>query len=62
MLDVYDEIEGYFNLLIERIHLIAQQRCVSTTQPHFYHHQLFVCDLFKYFLTNLILICRHVLR
>jgi vacuolar protein sorting-associated protein IST1 len=26
MLDVYDEIEGYFNLLIERIHLIAQQR------------------------------------
>jgi len=28
MLDVYDEIEGYFNLLVERIHLIAQQRCV----------------------------------
>lgn len=26
MLDVYDEIEGYFNLLVERIHLIAQQR------------------------------------
>ncbi|PNY04030.1 hypothetical protein L195_g000441 [Trifolium pratense] len=26
ILDVYDEIEGYFNLLIERIHLIAQQR------------------------------------
>jgi hypothetical protein len=42
MLDVYDEIEGYFNLLIERIHLIAQQRCVSTTQLHFYHHQLFL--------------------
>lgn len=26
MLDVYDEIEGYLNLLIERIHLIAQER------------------------------------
>ncbi|CAJ2630750.1 unnamed protein product [Trifolium pratense] len=26
ILDVYDEIEGYFNLLVERIHLIAQQR------------------------------------
>ncbi|CAK8574103.1 unnamed protein product [Lathyrus sativus] len=26
MIDVYDEIEGYLNLLIERIHLIAQER------------------------------------
>lgn len=37
MLDVYDEIEGYFNLLVERIHLIAQQRCSSIA-----------CDLLKY--------------
>ncbi|KAJ1436233.1 Vacuolar protein sorting-associated protein Ist1 [Sesbania bispinosa] len=26
MLDVYEEIEGYCNLLIERVHLIAQER------------------------------------
>lgn len=26
MLDVYDKIEGYFNLLIERVHLIEQER------------------------------------
>lgn len=29
MLDVYDEIEGYCNLLIERVHLIAQERLVK---------------------------------
>lgn len=28
MLDVYDKIEGYFNLLIERVHLIEQERLV----------------------------------
>jgi len=29
MLDVYDRIEGYCNLLIERIHLIEQERLVG---------------------------------
>jgi len=28
MLDVYDRIEGYCNLLIERVHLIEQERLV----------------------------------
>jgi len=28
MLDVYGRIEGYFNLLIERVHLIEQERLV----------------------------------
>lgn len=28
MMDVYDKIEGYFNLLIERVHLIEQERLV----------------------------------
>lgn len=27
MMDVYDKIEGYCNLLIERVHLIEQERC-----------------------------------
>lgn len=28
MLDMYDKIEGYCSLLIERIHLIEQERLV----------------------------------
>jgi len=48
MLDVYDEIEGYFNLLVERIHLIAQQRCV------FINSASIACDLLKYIFAFLI--------
>ena len=42
MLDVYGMLEGYYNLVIERVHLIEQERLVLRSFPFFFLDRVFI--------------------